>query len=201
MYSQYPDILMNYIHRWQLHYSVITTLVQDKTLIHKLLTIALEKKAIPLQAWTGPYDSRKLRLPEFLNNWHTRLARLSASCTCHLFPPGDICGTHFCKRLSQAQDHNGPRSIMSMKNSIVPIRNRTSDLLTCSTVPQPTASLQMQSPMVYKKNKLFLHHQNIPDVNEKLRQLCNSSNCILNKPFTSFPFNQLPVIKQFNAYL
>jgi hypothetical protein len=37
-----------------------------------------EGGAIPVQAWAGPSGSRRLRLPEFLNNQHTKLARLSA---------------------------------------------------------------------------------------------------------------------------
>jgi hypothetical protein len=35
-------------------------------------------KAISLQAWTGPEGSRKLRLPEFLENRRLNVARLSA---------------------------------------------------------------------------------------------------------------------------
>jgi len=30
-----------------------------------LLVLNLDVKAIPLQAWTGPKDSRRLRLPDF----------------------------------------------------------------------------------------------------------------------------------------
>jgi hypothetical protein len=33
-----------------------------------------KSKAISLQAWTGPEGSRRLRLPEFLNNRHRRLS-------------------------------------------------------------------------------------------------------------------------------
>jgi len=35
-------------------------------------------KAIPLQAWTGPEDSRRLRLPTFQDNRHMKVVRLSA---------------------------------------------------------------------------------------------------------------------------
>jgi hypothetical protein len=34
--------------------------------------------AIPLQAWTGPWGSRRLRLPKFLDNRHMKVVRLSA---------------------------------------------------------------------------------------------------------------------------
>jgi len=32
-------------------------------------------KAIPTQAWTGPSGSRKLMLPEFLDNRHIKVVR------------------------------------------------------------------------------------------------------------------------------
>ena len=54
-------------------------------------------------------------------------------------PPGNIPGTHFCWRLNQPQGHSAAGRIMSMKNSNDTNGNRTSDLPTCSTVPQPTA--------------------------------------------------------------
>jgi hypothetical protein len=53
-------------------------------------------------------------------------------------PPGIIPDTHFCYRLSQPQGHSAAGKIMSMKNSIDKMGNRTRDLPTCSTVPQPT---------------------------------------------------------------
>ena len=59
---------------------------------------------IPLQAWSDPEGSRKLRLPQFQDNRHTRVASLSALCTGHLYPPGDIPDTHFCQTLSRPSD-------------------------------------------------------------------------------------------------
>jgi len=55
---------------------------------------------IPVWAWAGPLDSRRLRLPEFLDNWHMNMARSSVVCTGYLYPPGDTSGTHFYYRLS-----------------------------------------------------------------------------------------------------
>ena len=52
--------------------------------------------------------------------------------------PGNISGTHFCKRLSQPQGHSAAGRIMSTKNSI-DIGEWTRDLPACSGVPQPTA--------------------------------------------------------------
>jgi hypothetical protein len=43
-------------------------------------------KAIPSQALTGPKGSRRLRLPEFLDNRHMRVVRLSVLRTGSLYP-------------------------------------------------------------------------------------------------------------------
>jgi hypothetical protein len=43
------------------------------------------KQAIPIQAWTGHFGSRKLRLPEFLDNRHMKAARLALR-TGRLYP-------------------------------------------------------------------------------------------------------------------
>ena len=48
--------------------------------------ITLEGKAIPLQAWTGPKGSRRLRLPEILENRHMKVVMLSALRTGRLYP-------------------------------------------------------------------------------------------------------------------
>ena len=53
-------------------------------------------KTIPLQAWTGPEGSRRLRLPRFEDNRHMMVARLSVLGTGRLYPPGNISGTNFC---------------------------------------------------------------------------------------------------------
>jgi len=55
-------------------------------------------------------------------------------------PPGNIPGTHFCYGISHPQGHSVAGRIMSMKNSNDTIGNRTRDLPTCRSVPQPTAS-------------------------------------------------------------
>jgi hypothetical protein len=44
-------------------------------------------KAIPLQALTGPEGSRRLRLPDFKDNRHMKVARLAALRTGRLYPP------------------------------------------------------------------------------------------------------------------
>jgi len=42
-------------------------------------------KTVPLQAWTGPEGSRKLRFPDFVTTAHDG-GRLSALHTGHLYP-------------------------------------------------------------------------------------------------------------------
>jgi hypothetical protein len=51
-------------------------------------------KTIPLQAWTGPEGSRRLRFPDSNGNQHVKVVRLSALHTGRLYTPGNIPGTH-----------------------------------------------------------------------------------------------------------
>jgi len=55
--------------------------------------LAILGKAIPIQAWTVPQGSRRLRLAGFLDNGHMKAVRLSALRTGRVYP---IPGTHFC---------------------------------------------------------------------------------------------------------
>jgi len=43
-------------------------------------------KAIPLQAWTGPEGSRRLRIPRFQDDLHMKVVRSSALRTGRLYP-------------------------------------------------------------------------------------------------------------------
>jgi len=78
-----------------------------------------------------------------------KVVRLSAPRTGRLYHPGNIPGTHFCYRLSQAQGHSAAGRIVSMKNSNDIIWNRTRDLPTCSAVPQPTAPPRARNTEVH----------------------------------------------------
>jgi len=53
--------------------------------------ITVQGKANPLQAWIGPEDDA----PILQGNWHMKVVRLSVLHTGHLYPPGNIPGTHF----------------------------------------------------------------------------------------------------------
>jgi len=84
----------------------------------------------------------RLRLPEFLDNWHMKVIRLSALCSGHFYIPGDTPGTHFCFRLNQPQGHSVAGRMKSMKNSNDSTGNQTCNPPACSTVPQLTVPLQ-----------------------------------------------------------
>jgi hypothetical protein len=101
-------------------------------------------KAVPLQAWSGPEGSRKLRFPDYMTTAQDGGKVVSLRHRPPL-PPGKDPGTHFCYRLSRLQGHSAIGRIMSMKNFSDTIWNRTSDLPICSAVPQ-----------------LLCHHQRSP---------------------------------------
>jgi hypothetical protein len=52
-------------------------------------------KAVPLQAWTGPEGSRKLRFPDFMTTAQDGGKVVSLTHRPPL-PPGNAPGTHFC---------------------------------------------------------------------------------------------------------
>jgi len=54
-------------------------------------TPLLKGKATPIEAWKTPEGTRK-----FLDNWHMNTVRLSDLHTGHLYPPGNVVGTHYC---------------------------------------------------------------------------------------------------------
>ena len=91
-------------------------------------------KAVPLQAWSGPEGSRKLRFPDFMTTAQGGGKVVSLTHWPHL-PPGNSPGTHFCYRLSRPHGHNAIGRIMSTKNSSDTIWNQTSNLSICSTAP------------------------------------------------------------------
>ena len=55
----------------------------------------LKGKSVPLQAWSGPEGSRKLRFPDFMTT-----AQDGGKVVSHThrppLPPGSAPGTHFC---------------------------------------------------------------------------------------------------------
>jgi len=65
-----------------------------------VVVVVKKGKAVPLQAWTGPEGSRKLRFPDFVTVAQDGGKVVSLT---HrpLLPPGNSPATHFCLRLSR----------------------------------------------------------------------------------------------------
>jgi hypothetical protein len=90
--------------------------------------------AAPLQAWSVPEGSKKLRFPDLMTMAQDGDKVVSLTHRPPL-PPGNTPGAYFCYRLSWPQGHSATGRIMSLKNSNDTIGNRTRDLLVCSVQP------------------------------------------------------------------
>jgi hypothetical protein len=74
--------------------------------------IWLKGKGVPLQAWSGPEVSRKLRFPDFMTTAQDGGKVVSLTHRPSL-PPGNTPGTHFCQRLSRPQGHSATGRIVT----------------------------------------------------------------------------------------
>ena len=88
------------------------------------LLCALKGKAVPLEAWSGPEGSRKLRFPDFMTTAQD-VGKVVSLTHRPPLPPGNKPGTHFCSRLSRPQGHSATGRIMLLKNSNDNSGNRT----------------------------------------------------------------------------
>jgi hypothetical protein len=59
-------------------------------------------KAIPIKTWTGHEFSRRLRLPEYLDNWHIKVVKLTAV------------------RISRLKSHEILRALISVRGCVDP---------------------------------------------------------------------------------
>ena len=73
--------------------------------------VTVKRKAVPLQTWSGPERSRKLRFPDFMTTVQDDGKVVSLS-NWPSIPPGNAPGTHFCQRLSRPQGHSAIRRIL-----------------------------------------------------------------------------------------
>jgi hypothetical protein len=72
------------------------TVFEHELLIHHFFPTDNKKgKAVPLQAWSGPEDSRKLRFPDYITMAQDGGKVVSLTHRPPL-PPGNAPGTHFC---------------------------------------------------------------------------------------------------------
>ena len=77
-------------------------------------------KAVPLQTWTGPEGSRKLRFLDFVTTAQDGGKIVSLTHRPPL-PPRNTTGTHFCQRLSRPQGHSAIRRILCQLKGWCPL--------------------------------------------------------------------------------
>ena len=78
------------------HFSNIIDVERTQIVLQVTCNVAYSKsKALPLQAWSGPEGSRKLRFPEFMTTAQGGGKVVSLTHRSPL-PPGDAPGTRFC---------------------------------------------------------------------------------------------------------
>jgi len=76
--------------------SLCNVYVVDRVDIQRTVHCDIGKgKAVPLQAWSGPEGSRKLRFPDFMTTAQDGGKVVSLMHRLPL-PPGNTPGTHFC---------------------------------------------------------------------------------------------------------
>jgi len=75
--------------------AVIGTCVTEQLTVDMLVFNKGKGKAVPLQAWSGPEGSRKLRFPDFLTTAQDGGKVVSFTHRLPL-PPGNAPGTHYC---------------------------------------------------------------------------------------------------------
>jgi hypothetical protein len=99
----------------------------------------LNARSFPATGLDRPLEFQEVEAPEFLDNRHMKVVRLSALRTGRLYPQKGFLVLICVKRLSRPQGHNATGRIKLLKNSSDSIWNRTRDVPVCSAVPQPTA--------------------------------------------------------------
>ena len=116
-------------------------------------------KAVPLQAWSGPEGSRKLRWSDFMT---TALDGGKVVCPTHRppLPPGNAPGTHFCWTLSRPQSHSAIGRILCqwrIPMTLAGIEPASYQSTWCKT--REDFNLQFQA--FGKKYKEHCHHQTL----------------------------------------
>jgi len=73
----------------------VSTTCRRKEGVDMPMEVKGKGKAVPLQAWSGPEGSRKLRFPDFMTKAQDGGKVVSLTHRPPL-PPGNTPGTHFC---------------------------------------------------------------------------------------------------------
>ena len=117
----------------------IVSALEKEQLFH-LMNVALNQaKAFPLQAWTGRWGFRWLRLPEFLDNLHMKEVRLSALRTGHLYPQEGFLVLISVRGWVDPRATLRPEGLSHWKIPVTPLVIEPATFPVCSAVPQPTA--------------------------------------------------------------
>jgi hypothetical protein len=74
---------------------VYSTTLSTVRVVYVRRCINVKLKAVPLQAWSGPEGSRKLRFPDYMTTAQDVCKIVSLTHRPPL-PPGNAPGTHFC---------------------------------------------------------------------------------------------------------
>ena len=107
----YQESNMKYV--WRLF-------VKPHSLGHKnQLVTCCKDKSVPLQAWSGPEGSRKLRFPDFMTTSQDCGKVVSLTHRPPL-PSGNTPGTHFSLRLSRPQGHSAIGRILCRRKIPIP---------------------------------------------------------------------------------
>ena len=73
----------------------VAKLTPYSTMVRPTRLYQVKGKTVPLQAWSGPEGSRKLRFPDFMTTAQDSGKVVSLTHRPPL-PPGNAPGTHFC---------------------------------------------------------------------------------------------------------
>ena len=98
------------------------------------MTVKVKGKAVPLQTWTGPEVSRKLRLPDFVTTAQDG-GRLSALRTGRLYPQEIFLALIYVRGSVDPTAIVRPEGFYFNEKFNYTSWDRTSDLPICSTAP------------------------------------------------------------------
>ena len=109
------------------------------SLLYSIYKKGWGSKVIPVQAWTWPEVTRRLRLPDFKNQ-HTKVVRLSALNSGHFYPKEIFLVLISVRGQVESRARVWLEVLCQWHH-----QNWTSDLPGCSTAPQPIVSLHAPS--------------------------------------------------------